>query len=173
MAGMESGLMRPGSLRRLTAGERALAGEVFGAALDAERVRVFAWPAPWPQRAFVPGQAFGRSVVVYPRAGAALDFSQAPARRQAVFVHELVHCWQAQQGVSLPWAKLRAGDGPRAYAYDLTAGRFEALNIEQQAQAVEDAFRLSRGLAAPHGRELYAAVLPFPLGVGEGGSTLV
>ena len=32
-----------------------------------------------------------------------------------------------------------------------------ALNIEQQAMVVEDAFRLSRGGVAPHPQALYAA----------------
>ncbi len=153
--------MRPGSLRPLSEGERALATEIFGEALAVDRVRVFAWPAPWPVRAFVPGRAFGRSLIVYPRRSARLDFAAAPPASQAVFVHELVHCWQAQQGVVLPLAKLKAGDGPRAYAYDLEASRFADLNIEQQAQAVEDAFRLSRGLTAPHAARVYAAALPF------------
>lgn len=154
-------LMRPGSLRRLTAGERALAAEVFGAALDPGAIRVFAWPAPWPVRAFVPGRALGRGLVVYPRRSARLDFSAARPAVQAVFVHELVHCWQAQAGVLLPWAKLKAGDGPEAYAYDLTSTPFDRLNIEQQAQAVEDAFRLSRGLPAPYPPALYSTALPF------------
>jgi hypothetical protein len=53
-----------------------------------------------------------------------------------------------------------AGGGPAAYAYDLAAGvRFAALNLEQQAMVVEDAFRRLNGLAAPHAADLYAAVL--------------
>ena len=161
MARSSVGLMRPGKRRKLTAGERALAAEVFGAGLEAGEIRVLAWPLPWPRRAFVPGRLLGRSLIVYPRHQALPDFAAAPLRVQAVFVHELVHCWQAQQGVSLPWAKLRAGDGPAAYAYDLQAVSFERLNIEQQAMAVEHAFRLRHGGRAPHKAELYAEALPF------------
>lgn len=74
-----------------------------------------------------------------------------------MFVHELTHVWQAQRGVSLLIAKLRAGDSAAAYAYDLERGPgFAALNIEQQAVVVEDAFRLSRGGTAPHDARLYA-----------------
>jgi hypothetical protein len=153
-------LMPPGALRWLTFGERDLAGEVFGDALDAVSVRVFAWPAPWPVRAFVPGRAFGRSLVVYPRRRALRDFSRAPLKAQAVFVHELVHVWQARSGRFLPWAKLRAGDGPAAYAYGLDRP-FAQLNIEQQASAVEDAFRAARGGTAPFPAEVYAGWLPF------------
>lgn len=157
--------MRPGALRGLTAGERALAAEVFGRALDAARVRIFAWPFPWPDRAFVPGGLLGRELVVYPRARALADFSAAPLSAQAVFVHELVHVWQAQQGVVLPLAKLRAGDGPQAYRYALEGGQFARMNIEQQATAVEDAFRLARGGRAPYPAAAYARVLPFAAGM--------
>ena len=54
-------------------------------------------------------------------------------------------------------AKLRAGDSAASYAYDLTRGpEYPRLNIEQQAMVVEDAFRLSRGGAAPHPAAFYA-----------------
>jgi hypothetical protein len=145
--------MRPLALRRLTAGERALAREMFGAGLDAARVRLLALPV-W-RRAFVAGAR----LIVWPAASAFADFAAAPVRLQAVLLHELTHVWQAQRGVFLPWAKLKAGDGPAAYAYDLAAGPpFADLNIEQQAMAVEHAFLAARGLPVPHPPALYAAV---------------
>lgn len=154
--------MRPGARRWLTLGERRLAAEVFGGALQLGRIRVLAWPAPLPDRPFVPGSAFGREWVVYPTAQALADFSAAPLSRAAVFVHELVHVWQAQQGVFLPLAKLRAGDSRASYAYRLDDGpAYASLNIEQQAMAVEHAFRLSRGGKAPYEAAAYAALLPF------------
>ena len=146
-------LMPPMSLRRLTLGERVLAAEVFGDGIDAGRVRLFAIPV-W-DRAFV---ASGR-LMVWPAAGARPDFADpaTPLDDQAVFVHELTHVWQAQNGIRLLLAKLRAGDRPASYAYDLAAGPgFARLNIEQQAMVVEDAFRLSRGGVAPHPAHLYA-----------------
>ena len=146
--------MRPLSLRRLTTGERALAAEVFGSGLEAGRVRVFAIPI-W-DRAFVPGGW----LMVWPATGAQADFSDpaTPLETLAVFIHELTHVWQAQHGVFLPLAKLRAGDSDAAYAYDLEHGPgFADMNIEQQAMVVEDAFRLSRGGVAPHPQALYAA----------------
>jgi hypothetical protein len=147
--------MKPLTLRRLTAGERALASEMFGEALDAARVRLLALPV-WT-RAFVAGPG----LVVWPATGARLDFSAAdvPLRTQGVFVHELTHVWQAQHGVSLILAKLRAGDRVASYAYDLSAGpAFADLNIEQQAMVVEHAFVASRGGQTPHPAELYANV---------------
>jgi len=143
--------MKPLTLRRLTEGERGLAAEMFGPALDARRVRILALPV-W-SRAFVAGPA----LMVWPAAQAAADFSAAALGVQAVFVHELTHVWQAQQGVGLLRAKLRAGDSAASYAYDLAAGpAFPALNIEQQAMVVQDAFLSRRGQSTPHPAKLYA-----------------
>lgn len=145
--------MEPLSVRVLTPGERELAREMFGAALVVERVRLLALPL-W-RRAFVAGPR----LMVWPAAEAHPDFGRAALEAQAVFVHELTHVWQAQRGVNLLWAKLRAGDSARAYAYDLAAGPgFERLNIEQQAMVVQHAFLARRGLAAPHPAEVYAEI---------------
>jgi len=146
--------MRPLSLRPLTEGERALAREVFDDALAAERVRILALPV-WP-RAF----AAGSRLMVFPMAAAARDFSQAPLGLQGLFVHELTHVWQAQRGIGLLWAKLRCGDGPEAYAYDLRSGHsFNDLNIEQQAMVVQHAFLASRRAQTPFPPLAYGAFL--------------
>lgn len=145
-------LMRP-----LTEGERRLAHEVFGRALDAARVRLVT--IPYWSRAFV---ASGR-LMVWPAKSLRPDFSapDVPLSVKAVFVHELTHVWQAQAGVNLVLGKLRAGDGPKSYAYDLGGGTsFADLNIEQQAMVVQHAFVLRRGGRAPFPAEAYAAVLP-------------
>ena len=139
-------------LRRLASGERDLAAEVFGAGLDAHRVRLLSLPG-W-NRAFVAG---GR-LVVWPARTVRPDFGapDVPATLQAVFVHELTHVWQAQNGTFLPWAKIRAGDGPATYAYDLEAGvPFADLNIEQQAMVVEHTFLARRGFTAPYAWAAY------------------
>ena len=143
--------MKPGRFRRLTEGERALAVEMFGAGLDAGRVRVFAIPV-W-SRAFVAGPG----LIVWPAADALADFSQAPLHVQGVFVHELTHVWQAQNGVSLLLSKIKAGDSQASYAYDLAVDPdFARLNIEQQAMVVQHAFLSARGVRAPHPPEVYA-----------------
>ena len=81
--------------------------------------------------------------------------------QQATLIHELVHVWQAQQGVNLLMAKLRAGDSKASYAYPLDAEDWAALNIEQQAMAVEHRFRLSRGARAPCDAAFYDRLCPF------------
>lgn len=146
--------MKPGARRRLTDGEIALAQGLFGDALSVETVRVLALPA-WP-RAFVAGA----SLIAWPVRSARTDFSRADLALQAVLAHELTHVWQAQSGVNLLLAKLRAGDGPAAYDYVSADGvRFADLNIEQQAMLVQDAFLASRNAVAPLSRERYADLL--------------
>jgi hypothetical protein len=140
--------------RPLTPGERELCVQVFGDGLDPARVRIFSLPL-WP-RPFVPN---GR-IVVWPAASALADFAEAPLWLRSVLVHELVHVWQAQTGVFLPFAKLKAGDGRAAYAYDLGDGRkFSQLNIEQQAMVVQHAYMAAGGGAAPYDTQAYARIL--------------
>jgi hypothetical protein len=137
----------------LAPGERALAEEVFGSGLNADRVRIAAIPL-W-DRAFVAGPG----LMVWPRAALRPDFGapETPLAVQATFVHELTHVWQAQNGVRLLIAKLKAGDSAASYAYDLDAPcEFATLNIEQQAMVVEHAFLASRGRAVQHPPEAYA-----------------
>lgn len=149
-------------IRPLTAGEGDLAHEVFGDALALERVRIVGSPLP---RAFVPGRWFRRDWIVWPRRRLPHDIAAEPVRVQATFIHELVHVWQAQQGVNLLLAKLKAGDDRAAYVYPMDHCQWRHLNIEQQASAVEHAFRLSRGGAVPGDAAFYRAVAPFPCGL--------
>jgi len=123
------------TLRRLTAGEAALAREVFGDTLDPSR--------PWVlTRAPTLGWAmvlFG--VMVFPVEVA--DFAAEPTPRQAWFVHELTHVRQFQTRplwTLLSWARL-AFTGAyltrRAYAPPQPGAPF---TLEQEAMAVEAVF---------------------------------
>jgi hypothetical protein len=153
IARMAEPRMKPLSLRRLTEGEQALAAEWFGTGLNARRVQILAIPV-W-NRAFVAGPG----LIVWPAVSARPDFCVpgTPLRTQAVFVHELTHVWQAQNGVSLILGKIKAGDSAASYAYDLSGQpEFARMNIEQQAMVVEHAFLASRGGRAPHPAEAYA-----------------
>lgn len=149
-------------IRGLTAGERRLAREALGDAVDLAMVRFF--PTPWPfDRALVPGRWFGRDWIAWPVRQLPADFAAAPLRLQAVLVHELVHIWQAQTGVNLLNAKLKAGDRADSYRYAVSNDcHWDALNIEQQAMVVEHRFRLSRGERTPGDRAFYHRVCPLP-----------
>jgi len=144
----------------MTAAECVLAREVFGDAIALEKVRVFR--APWPfVRAFVPGRWFGRNWIVWPHRSYRDDLAAGPISQQAVLVHELVHVWQAQNGVNLLLAKIRAGDSAQSYAYTVSdTCHWDGLNIEQQAMVIEHRFRLSRGLKVPADRAFYDRVCP-------------
>ena len=134
------------TVRPLTAGEQALAREMFGDALDCGPVRLWAQPFGF-RRIFVAGRWFGRDWIVWPREQLLDDYAAAgaPVAQAATLIHELVHVWQAQQGVNLAFAKLRAGDSLDSYSYEITPlTRWADLNIEQQARAVEDEFRRRR-----------------------------
>ncbi len=149
--------MRPG--RPLTTGERALARAALGPAPSLSRVRLL--PLPGLRRAFVAGRWGGSDWIVWPARTLTPDLSQAPLARQAVLVHELTHVLQAQGGVSLPVAKLKAGDDAAAYRYPVHAAcRWGDLNIEQQAMVIEDRFRAARGQAVPADAAFYARVCP-------------
>jgi hypothetical protein len=162
-------LMPSWKVRRLTPGERALSREMFGDRLRLDPVRIWSCPPlAWTtRRPFCAGGLLwpGRGLILYPPREARADFAHAPLGEQGVFIHEMTHVWQSQQGVNLLLAKLRAGDRPASYAYDLTPDcAWEGFNIEQQAMLVQHAFLASRGRPARHPQGAYFAVLPFASG---------
>ena len=167
-------LMKPGSTRCLTDGERELAMDTFGTEVDLDRVRVMASRivGATTKRAFCAGGMLwpGKSLLLFPAHEAKLDFAMDGVRRyeKSVFIHEMTHVWQSQKGVNLLLGKLKAGDKPSSYQYDLSRPcRWDALNIEQQAMIVQDTFLMRHGWQAPHPEEAYLAVLPFqPRGFG-------
>jgi len=149
--------------RRLSVGERGLAREIFGDALDLDPVRLWSWPRPW-SRTFVPGRWLWRDWIVYPASQLVDDFCAlgAPLEPQATLVHELTHVWQAQQGVNLLFAKLKAGDGRAAYAYWRDGYRtWDQLNIEQQATLIEHRLLARRGVVTPWPPQTLERLPPF------------
>jgi len=148
-------------IRSLAPGEIDLARSVFGTALRTDTVRLFRLPPPL-RRAFVPGAMAGREWICWPTAIWSDDLSLAPLKRQATLIHELAHVWQAQQGINLLLAKLRAGDGPAAYAYACGPETdWVSLNIEQQASVIEHQFWRTHGATVPGDDAFYRRVCPF------------
>jgi hypothetical protein len=154
-------------MRPLTEGEVGLARDVFGDGIDYRRVRIV-------------GRPFGRAAMTLgswitfpPRPETPSDFSRAPIRLQAWFIHEMTHVWQFQGGwATTLWSWLRTltrggyGRGLPGYRYRLPLGAWGAYNLEQQASMVEHAFVLRRQGAcasAPEGACLaeYEACVPF------------
>ena len=123
--------------RPLTAGERRLATDIFGDALDLDAVRIHRrkwWPLQ-PRNVVMAPQGH---IWFHPQDGLWRDdFSSASARLQALFVHELTHVWQHQRGLCL---LIRRHPFCR-YDYRIEAGRpLARYGIEQQAMIVEHAF---------------------------------
>jgi hypothetical protein len=90
------------------------------------------------------------------------DFAAASLGRQAHFIHEMVHVWQAQT-LGRWYLVLRRHPLCR-YDYALKPGwGLARYGIEQQAEIVRHAFLLREGASVPGAPTLstYAAILPF------------
>mgnify|MGYP001809696460 CR=1 FL=1 len=122
--------MRPWARRALTAGEIALARTIFAEQIDYAAVHIFNAPL-MPHGAMVP---LGATIVHGAQWPPPTDFTADTLDRQAWFIHEMAHVWQAATGVTLAAAKLSAL-GAGAYRVSLEPGRsFFDYNIEQQAE---------------------------------------
>lgn len=140
MSGGDSGGERP-----LTPGEAALVCEVFGDAIDLAPVRL-------KRRRFFPLQPRGTVMapmghIHFHPAGPHWreDFAIASLAMQGLFIHEMVHVWQAQQRGRW-WLPLMRHPFCR-YRYTFVPGKpFNAYGIEQQAELVRHAFLAKQGL---------------------------
>ena len=133
---------------------------MFGNAVDYAKVRI-------RRRKWFPFQP--RKVVMAPRghlhfhpdsATYCEDFSAAPLARQGLFIHEMAHVWQHQQGVFLP---LRRWPFSR-YIYELKPGKpLARYGIEQQAEIIRHAFLLRNGAKiAGAEKSVYDTLVAFP-----------
>ena len=95
------------------------------------------------------------------------DFSRASPTRQAHFIHEMTHVWQAQTRGW--WYLPLVGPFQRKYGYKLKPGKkLTDYNIEQQAEIVAHAFLRRNGWTVPdHAGSLATleALLPFDAAV--------
>ena len=156
------GFARTEFARPLTAGERAIAAQVFGTALDPGPVtlRRGKWFVFQPRGTVM---APDGHIWFHPKGGEWRDdFAAAGLASRTLMVHELTHVWQRQCGINLILARR-----PFArYAYlPLIPGKpFAAYGIEQQACIVADAYFIAAGARVPGAPPLaaYAALIPFP-----------
>ncbi|PLK25896.1 vgr related protein [Novosphingobium sp. TH158] len=157
-----------GGERCLTAGERELVAGVFGTAIDPDPVRI-------RRRKWFPFQP--ANIVMAPCGHMHFhphgphyrdDFALAPLTSQGLFIHEMVHVWQAQAKGRF-WLVLHRHPFCR-YDYELEPGKpLAAYGIEQQAEIVRHAFLLRSGAPLPGKppRAAYDAIVAFP-GAGAG-----
>ena len=136
----------PMTLRRpLTPGEIALCRSVFADALDYGRVNLVKrkW---WPFQPRNSAMAPMGNIYFHPEGGAwSEDFAKESLRRQAFFIHEMTHVWQAQARGRFYLPLMRH---PFCrYSYRLEPGKpFESYGLEQQAEIVAHRFLADRGV---------------------------
>ena len=146
--------------RSLTPAEIALCREVFGMAIDYDRARVAhrKW-AFFHLKRYV--MAPTGTIHFHPDNDAYRDdFGSASLSLQGLFIHEMTHVWQYQQGIFLP---VRRHPFCR-YDYSLKPGwRLHQYGLEQQAEIVRHIFLLRRGAHVPGAPPLeqYRGILPF------------
>jgi len=146
--------------RSLTVRERALAESVFGNALDYHKIRVHNRKWWWFQPSHVTMAPDGH-LWFHPKNSLFCDdFCDRGLEQQGLFIHELVHVWQHQQGIFLP---LKRHPFCR-YDYSLKPGwKLHKYGIEQQAEIVKHVFLLRQGAKVPGAPPLaqYDGILPF------------
>ncbi|WP_448501319.1 vgr related protein [Sphingomonas sp.] len=144
----------------MTPAEIAMARSVFGDAIDYARVGIVnrKWAFFQPPR--ITMAPLG-SIHFHPRGGLYCeDFGCASLGEQGLLIHELVHVWQHQQGMFLPFRR-----HPFCrYDYSLRPGwPLARYGIEQQAEIVRHVFLLRSGAHIPGAPPLeqYRGILPF------------
>lgn len=146
--------------RALTPAEINLCQTVFGQAIDYGAVTVFnrKW---WLFQSRRVTMAPDGNLWFHPESNLFCeDFCGSSSNIQSLFIHEMVHVWQHQQGVFLPLAR-----HPFCrYDYELQPGKnFAAYGIEQQAEIVSHYFLLKNGAMLKNGYRMadYDGLLPF------------
>ncbi len=153
-------LTAPGDGRPLTGAEIALAQSVFGHAIDYARVSMIRrkWAFFQPVNTVMAPRGH---IHFHPRAACYCDdFGAGNLTAQGLFLHEMTHVWQHQQGIFLPLAR-----HPFCrYSYAIKPGQpFSRYGIEQQAELVRHLFLLRAGAAVAGAPPLgvYESILPF------------
>ncbi len=146
--------------RLLTEAEINLCRSVFGEAIDYRTVRIYnrKW---WPFQPRRVTMAPDGNLWFHPKGGLFRDdYAPTDLNLQGLFIHEMVHVWQHQQGVFLPIAR-----HPFCrYDYRLIPGKaFADYGIEQQAEIVRHDFLLKQGARLKNGfqPEQFIGLVPF------------
>lgn len=136
--------------RALSLGEKDIAYSVFGEVLCTDSIRLItAW---WVLKGYAVSP---NGWVYFHKDDFCDDFSNKSLSMRAWLVHELVHCWQYQQGMQVFYRALLN----RKYRYRFQEGKnFLAYGIEQQAKMVED-FYVQRELK--NNCDKWRACVPF------------
>jgi len=134
-------------VRSLTSGEIEMARSIFGDAIDygLVKLKLGKW---WPFQPRRTAMAPMGHIYFHPDGGGwSDDFSTESINRQAFFIHEMTHVWQAQKGGRFYLPLMRH---PFCiYRYRLKPGKpFRRYGLEQQAELVARRFLADRGVMA-------------------------
>ncbi|MBK5264473.1 MAG: vgr related protein [Alphaproteobacteria bacterium] len=152
--------IKPATSRPLTRSERALATSIFGDAIDYDRVVIHNRKWFWLQPRHITMAPDGH-IWFHPKGSLfCADFCGTSILLQGLFIHEMTHVWQHQNGVRLiirrhPFCR---------YDYSLKPGwTLERYGLEQQAEIVRHIFLLRQGFRVPGAPPLahYDGILPF------------
>ena len=139
--------------RLLTSREKDLLRPIFGNTLDYEHQIVARndGEVGGPDNSYTPGYFPNMAVRLWSK-----DYSLRSDHTASIFVHEMVHVWQsghgshnALKGIYL-WIRYDhfIGDYDNSYNYDLeSSSSLSYFNMEQQAQIIQDYYRVSKGLS--------------------------
>ncbi len=145
-----------GKWRALTTDEIELAKSVFGDSIDYSDVRIYNKKYFLFQPKNV-AMAPNGNIYFHPEGGLYSD-NFADTNLKGLFIHEMTHVWQHQQGVNVA---MRAMFN-RTYEYTLTPGMpLTSYGIEQQGDFVRDYYRLQHDSAGGPLIELYREAIPF------------
>jgi hypothetical protein len=144
--------------RLLTSREKDLLRPIFGDTLDYDRQIVSRndGETGGPGNSYTPGYVPNMAKTLW-----SWDYGLVhDAADAAVFVHEMVHVWQSGHGSHnllrgfYLWIRYDhiTGDYDTSYNYDLdSSSSFSYFNMEQQAQIIQDYYRVLKGLPPePH-----------------------
>ena len=145
-----------GKWRALTTDEINLAESVFRDSIDYSQVRIYNKKFFLFQPKNV-AMAPNGNIYFHPKGGLYSD-NFADTNLKGLFIHEMTHVWQYQQGVNVA---LKAMFN-RTYSYTLTPGKpLTSYGIEQQGAIVRDYYRLQNDSASGPMIELYKQAIPF------------
>lgn len=145
--------------RELTLGEIQLCRSVYADLIDYDRVKIMNPPfLPWqPKHIFMAPQGY----IHIRNAHFSTDFSQENLSYQSIFIHEMAHVYQYQQGISvlfkgaiLQTAFYLSMGKYNPYHYQLKAHKaFQDYNIEQQGDIAKDIFlgKIANIILKPNG----------------------
>lgn len=129
--------------RTLTAGQIALAQQIYGNTINYSNVRIHdeKWIIGQPDNTIMTPNG----EIYYPPGHYESDFSSGTSAQKALFIHEMAHVLQHDNGMNV---KLKAILGGGNYNYDAIfhGTPFHKLSMEAQAEFLEDYYRKLNGI---------------------------